>query len=58
MVDKLKNALNKGFESFDQRTKNLSDIKQLVERVRASILEVSHGTVGFKIEREISVRMF
>jgi hypothetical protein len=56
MVDKLKNALNKGFESFDQRTKNLSDIKQLVERVRASILEVSHGTVGFKIEREISVQ--
>ena len=41
MVDKLKNALNKGFESFDQRTKNLSDIKQLVERVRFNFRSVT-----------------
>lgn len=56
MVDKLKSALNKGFESFDQRNKNNLDIKALIERVANTIEEVSDGTVGFKIEREISVQ--
>ena len=50
------NALNIGFESFDQRTKNLNDINQLIQRVSSTILKVSNGTVGFKIEKEKSVQ--
>ena len=56
MLDKLKDALNKGFESFDQRNKNNLDIKELIAKVTDTIEEASHGTVGFKVEKEISVQ--
>jgi len=57
MVSKLKNALDIGFESFDQRTKNNNDIKKLIEMVNKTILEVSNNAVGFKINKDVSMQM-
>ena len=57
MVSKLKNALSTGFEAFDQRAKNNSDIKKLIEMVHETILDVSNGKVGFKLNRDISLPM-
>jgi len=55
MINKLKDALNTGFEAFDQRAKNNNDINELVKMVHETILDVSNGKVGFKLNRNKSL---
>jgi len=57
MLNKLKNALDTGFESFDQRNKNNNDINDLIEMVNQAILEISNNSVGFKISKDVSMQM-